>query len=98
MTVRELVRCVSAATGRRFVAENDSAQMIGQNYMTVICREGPVYYTIPGVARIGKGCNSISGDNFAMMELPGGKRAWCFLMGWVQVKPRAGRVPWWWSF
>ena len=46
MTVRELVRCVSAATGRRFVAENDSAQMIGQNYMTVICREGPVYYTI----------------------------------------------------
>ena len=26
------------------------------------------------------------------------KRAWCFLMGWVQVKPRAGRVPWWWSF
>ena len=19
-------------------------------------------------------------------------------MGWVQVKPRAGRVPWWWSF
>ena len=44
MTVRELVRCVSAATGRRFVAENDSAQMIGQNY------------------------------NFAMMELPGGKK------------------------
>ena len=43
MTVRELVRCVSAATGRRFVAENDSAQMIGQNYMTVICREGPAY-------------------------------------------------------
>lgn len=74
MTVRELVRCVSAATGRRFVAENDSAQMIGQNYMTVICREGPAYYTIPGVARIGKGCNSISGDNFAMMELPGGKK------------------------
>ena len=26
MTVRELVRCVSAATGRRFVAENDSAR------------------------------------------------------------------------
>ena len=48
--------------------------MIGQNYMTVICREGPAYYTIPGVARIGKGCNSISGDNFAMMELPGGKK------------------------
>ena len=23
---------------------------------------------------MGKGCNSISGDNFAMMELPGGKK------------------------
>ncbi len=21
------------------------------------------------------------------------KRAWCFLMGWVQVKPRAGEYP-----
>ena len=27
-----------------------------------------------GAARIGKGCSQISGDNFAMLELPGGRQ------------------------
>ena len=72
--VKELVKGVSEAAGRRFIPQSDSAQMIGQRYMTVVCREGPAYYTMSGAARIGKGCSQISGDNFTMMEMPGGRK------------------------
>ncbi len=74
VTVKELVRGISEAAERRFIAPNDSAQVIGQNYVTVVCREGPAYYTMQGAAKIGKGCSRISGDNFAMMELTGGRQ------------------------
>ena len=40
-----------------------------------MCIEGPAFYTMQGVARIGKGCSRISGDTFMMMELPGGRQA-----------------------
>lgn len=75
ITIREISRCISEATGRKFVLPQDSAQIMGPHYMTVICREGPAFYTMQGTAKIGKGCSQISGDNFALMEIPGGKRA-----------------------
>ena len=34
----------------------DSAQMIGSDYMTVVCVEGPAFYVMHGTARIGKDC------------------------------------------
>ena len=74
VTVRELARILSEISGRRLVAQSDSAQVVGPRYMTVVCREGPAFYTMQGVARIGKGCSSISGDNFAMMDMPAGKK------------------------
>ena len=49
--------------------------MLGKEYQTIVCMEGPVFYTLYGVARIGKDCNKISGDNFMMRELGGGKLA-----------------------
>ena len=72
--VKEIVRAVSDAAGRKFVLPGDSAQMLGSRYMTVVCREGPAFYTMQGTARIGKGCADISGDNFSMMDMPGGRR------------------------
>lgn len=74
VTVRELARILSEISGRRLVAQSDSAQMVGSHYMTVVCREGPAFYTMQGVAKIGKGCSNISGDNFAMMDMPAGKK------------------------
>jgi stage II sporulation protein E len=74
VTTKELVRALSEAVGRRFILEGAHSQMLSKEYMTVICMEGPSYYTLQGVARIGKGCNQISGDNFTMLELPGGKQ------------------------
>ena len=72
--VKEIARAVSEAAGRKFVLPGDSAQMLGTRYMTVVCREGPAYYTMQGTARIGKGCANISGDNFSMMDMSGGRR------------------------
>lgn len=74
VAVKDVVQAVSEAAGRRFIPGADSAQMMGQKYMTVVCMEGPSYYTLQGIARIGKGCSAISGDNFAMMDMPGGRR------------------------
>ena len=74
VSVKEIVKTVSEAAGRKFVAESDSAQMLGHRYMTVVCREGPAFYTMQGSARIGKGCSRISGDNFTMMEMSGGRQ------------------------
>ena len=52
----------------------EERQMLGSEYCTVTCVEGPQYYTLQGVARIGKGCRRISGDSFSMLDLPGGKQ------------------------
>lgn len=73
VTTKELIRVVSACTGRNMVLEADERPILGNEYCTVICMEGAAYYTLRGVAKIGKGCDRISGDSFLMMELPGGK-------------------------
>ena len=74
VSTREFVKAVSEAAGRRLILQSGTAQVIGNHYMTVVCQEGPAYYTMQGAARIGKGCSQISGDNFAMLELPGGRQ------------------------
>lgn len=71
---KEFAALVSEAVGRRLILQNGTAQMIGNRYITIVCMEGPSYYTMQGAARIGKGCSQISGDNFAMLELPGGRQ------------------------
>ncbi|MCF2570027.1 SpoIIE family protein phosphatase [Mediterraneibacter glycyrrhizinilyticus] len=75
VTVKEVVSAVSECVGRKFILPGDSARMIGSEYMTVVCVEGPSFYIMHGTARIGKDCDRISGDNFALMEMPGGKYA-----------------------
>lgn len=74
VTTKELVRGLSEVMGRRFVLDGVHSQMLGREYSTVVCMEGPAFYTLQGVARIGKGCSQISGDNFMMLELPGGRQ------------------------
>ena len=66
---------VSKCTGRRMCLAQGERNMVGQEYCTMVCVEGPKFYTMQGVARIGKGCEKISGDSFAMMSLPGGQEA-----------------------
>lgn len=74
ITTKEIVRNISEVMGRRFVLGGSHCQTLGREYATVVCMEGPRYYTLQGVARVGKGCSQISGDNFMMTELPGGRQ------------------------
>lgn len=73
ITTKEMLRTLSKCVGRNMVAGNAQRPVVGYEYTTVICVEGPCYYTLQGVARIGKGCQKISGDSFLMMKMPGGK-------------------------
>ena len=72
---KDVVKAVAGAAGRNFILPCGSTRMIGQEYETVVCMEGPLFYTMQGTARIGKGCSRISGDNFSLLDMPGGKQA-----------------------
>ena len=72
--IKELTGTISNLTGRKMIPGSDGVYLIGTEYANVVFREGPSYYTISGIARIGKGCSNISGDSFTMMDLPGGRR------------------------
>lgn len=74
VSTRELVHLVSGCVGKEMTPGRGERPVIGEEYCTVACIEGAVYHTLQGVARIGKGCEKISGDTFLMTELPGGKQ------------------------
>lgn len=65
---------VGNCVGRVMMPEQGERPIIGEEYCTVACVEGARYHTLQGVAKIGKGCEKISGDTFLMTDLPGGKK------------------------
>lgn len=73
VTTREVAKVISRCSGRTMILSRDERPILGTEYCTVNCMEGAKYHTLQGVAKIGKGCDKISGDSFLMMELPGGK-------------------------
>lgn len=75
VTTKMLARILSFCTNRKMCPAQDERPVLGQEYSTVVCVEGPCYYTLQGIARIGKGCEKISGDSFSMTPLPGGQEA-----------------------
>lgn len=64
---------LSKCMGKTMIPEKGERQVVGEEYCTIICVEGPKFQTLQGVAKIGKGCEKISGDTFLMTGLPGGK-------------------------
>lgn len=74
VTTKEVAKMISDAVGRTMVLARDERPMVGNEYCTITCTEGVRFHTLQGVAKIGKGCEKISGDNFSMLELPGGKQ------------------------
>ena len=74
VTTKEVARVLSDCAGRDMVTGKEERAMVGMEYCTIVCVEGPRFHTLQGVAKIGKGCEKISGDNFSMLELPGGKQ------------------------
>lgn len=71
---KELAREVGSCVGRMMTLEQGERPVIGEEYCTIACVESARYHTIQGVAKIGKGCEKISGDTFLMTDLPGGKK------------------------
>lgn len=75
VTTKALANILSGCTGKRMLPAEDERPVIGQDYCTIVCVEGPGYHTLQGMAKIGKGCQKISGDSFLMTPLPGGRQA-----------------------
>ena len=73
VSTKELVQIISECVGRK-MADRDERPVLGEEYCTVTCVEGPRFHTLQGIAKIGKGCRKISGDSFSMMEMPGGRK------------------------
>ena len=74
ISTKEVAQVLSDCTGRNMVLGKDERAIVGAEYGTIVCVEGATYHTLQGVAKIGKGCEKISGDNFSLLELPGGKQ------------------------
>ena len=74
IATKELAAEIGRCVGRVMMLEQGERPIIGEDYCTVACVEGARYHTLQGVAKIGKGCEKISGDTFLMTDLPGGKK------------------------
>lgn len=75
ITTKKLARLLSSASKRTMNPAPEERPVIGQEYCTITFVEAPSYYTLQGIARIGKDCQLISGDSFSMLELAGGQEA-----------------------
>lgn len=75
VTTKMLAQILSQCTNRKMCPAKDERTVLGQEYSTVVCVEGPCFHMLQGIARIGKGCQKISGDSFLMTQLPGGQEA-----------------------
>lgn len=65
---------ISECTGRNMFLGKEERMIVNADYQTLTCVEGTKFQTLQGVAKIGKGCEKISGDNFSMIDLSGGKQ------------------------
>lgn len=74
IATKELAFEVGKCLGRPMLARQGERPILGTEYASVACIEGARYQTIQGIARMGKEGESISGDTFLMVDLPGGKK------------------------
>ena len=74
ITTKQLAEIISECCGRKMVLGKEERAVLASEYCTIVFVEGAKYYTLQGVAKIGKGCRKISGDSFSMMDLPNGKQ------------------------
>ena len=74
IATKQVSKLLSECCGRNMVLRENEKFVLGNEYTSVICVEGEKYYTLSGVARIGKGCRKISGDCFSMIDLSGKKQ------------------------
>lgn len=74
VTAKEAADVLTSCLGRKMTAVKGERPYVTENYCTLVFMENAAFYTLQGVAKIGKGCQKISGDTFSMTELPGGRQ------------------------
>ena len=74
VATKELAEEVGKCIGRSMQVEQGERPILGVEYCTIACIERGRYYAIQGVAKLGKGCEQVSGDTFLLADLPGGKK------------------------
>ena len=74
VATREVASIVSKCIDKTMILRQGERPIMSEEYSTVACVECARYQTLQGVAKIGKGCQTVSGDTFLMKDLPGGKK------------------------
>ena len=74
VATKDMAKQVGQCVGKIMMPEQGECPILGEEYRTIACVEGSKYFTLQGIAKIGKNCEKISGDTFLMTDLPGGKK------------------------
>jgi len=74
VVTKDLAKQIGQCVGRTMIPKQGERPILGEEYRTIACVEGAKYFTLQGIAKIGKNCEKISGDTFLMTDLPGGKK------------------------
>lgn len=74
VATKDLAKQIGQCVGRTMMPKQGERPILGDEYCTIACVEGAKYFTLQGIAKIGKNCEKISGDTFLMTDLPGGKK------------------------
>lgn len=69
---QDLCRWLSEALGRQMINDLDNPPGVGGTVQSFRFIEKPKFHTTYGIARIGKECAKISGDNFSYLDLKNG--------------------------
>lgn len=75
VSTKQIAEIISRTMGREFIPEIKERLILKEQYTTMIFVEKPAFYMLNGVAKIEKDQSPISGDNFLIMDMPGGKKA-----------------------
>lgn len=74
VATKDFAKKVGMCIGRTMMPKQGERPILGEDYCTIACVEGAKYFTLQGIAKIGKNCEKISGDTFLMTDLPGGRK------------------------
>lgn len=69
---RELGIFLSRELGRQMISDSDNPPGIGSTLQRFCYYEKPRFHTTYGIARIGKDCDTATGDNFSFLNLKNG--------------------------
>lgn len=81
ITLKMIAKEVSEVLGKTMTTKGPSAQILGKEYETIVCIEKTKFHSLYGVARLGKNASKVSGDNFMVAELPGGRQCYALSDG-----------------